>query len=724
MPLLSPPSSLVARRSILAAVIAAAVSTSSAASADDADPPEKQASEETPIDVSVEGSTVPRGARDPDVASYVARGEALRRPGAAAVDVIAASPGVQAARTGAGSDLATVSIRGAPSAQLPVYLAGVRLNDDITGGADLSTVPLFVLDRAEVYRGNAPADADRLGIGGAVFFEPKLPRGSRVGASFGAGSFGELSVGVFGMTGDERAGALFSFSRQSAANDFTFTDQGGTLDPDNDVVRTRENGDATAHDAWAIGRVALPGGGRLVLIASAFAREQGLVGTTQFPAREARSATQRELYAASARIACAPERAGEHAAGASGSDAAGTTGNTADPAIDRCSIEIGSSAVVTRRTISDPAGELGYGGPLTTLSGDRWQQSARLRARLTDHLEARASLFAGVDRLGIDLTPGARLRASRLSVTGSASVAWDVHDRVTLFALGGGECHTPLEASGLAALGNTLGGSAASGDVGRPCAAGGPAGRAGLRFLAPLGITLTASGGSYLRVPTLGELYGLSGTVLGNAGLVPERGTTAEIGARWGRSFPSADLRLYADATGFARFAEDLITYRLTTRSTIAPFNVGAARVLGLELLAGADALSHVRAEGTLTLLDPRDVSEGHDARNDLLPYHAPLAGTASLEVYTSLPRSVHFVDRLSLTFRWSYRSARFADEGGLVHLAEIRDIGLDAGALFLGGKVAARLSATNLLDIVNQDLLGFALPGRAFHGSVEASFW
>src|SRR4029079_11321349 len=132
---------------------------------------------------------------DSNVASYVVRGADLKRPGASAVDVIAASPGVEAARSGAGSDLATVSIRGAPSAELPVYLAGIRLNDDVTGAADLSTVPLFALDRIEVYRGNAPAEADRLGIGGALFFEPRLPRSTHAGATFGAGSFGELSFG-------------------------------------------------------------------------------------------------------------------------------------------------------------------------------------------------------------------------------------------------------------------------------------------------------------------------------------------------------------------------------------------------------------------------------------------------------------------------------------------------------------------------------------------------
>ena len=670
---------------------------------------------DTPIDVSVEGGRAPRGARDPDLASYVIRGDALRRPGGTAVDVIAASPGVQAARTGAGSDLATLSIRGAPSAQLPVYLAGVRLNDDVTGGADLSTVPLFALDRIEVYRGNAPADADRLGIGGALFFEPKLPRGTHVGGSFGVGSFGELSFAAFGTLGDDRAGALFSFSRQTATNNFTFTDDRGTTSTNDDVVRTRENGDATTHEAWAIGRVALPGGGRLVLLANTFAREQGVVGPSSAPAVETRSATSRQLVAASARVPCTTPAT-------STTTPASTTTASTTPAIDRCSIELSTSAISAERTLTDPRGELALGAPGATVRGDRWQESARLRARITDNLEARASLFAGVDHLGIDLAPGAQLRVARLSVTGSASLAWDVHPTVTLFALGAGECLTTLAASGLGTLAGT-GDTTTAATAGRTCAAGGPAARAGIRWLTPPGITLTALGGSYLRVPTLGEVHGLSASVLGNPDLASERGYGAELAARWAGASPSLSARWYADLTTFARLSEDLIAYRRSRVDQIKPFNISNARLLGVEALLGVDLLRHVRAELSVSALDPRDVTPGALVRSTLLPYHAQLTLASRAEVYTDLEQSVHIVGRVAVGATFRYRSGRVADPAATFHLAEIRELGLDASASFLRGRITTRASANNLLDLPNQDLLGFALPPRSFFGSVEATW-
>src|SRR5262249_20690611 len=117
--------------------------------------------------VVVHGTGPTSGPRDRTAASTTVAGEELRRPGASAAEVLARVPGVQVTRTGSSSDLSTAAIRGATSAETPVYLAGVRLNDDLTGTADLSTVPLYMIQRVEVYRGNAPLDADRLGIGGA-----------------------------------------------------------------------------------------------------------------------------------------------------------------------------------------------------------------------------------------------------------------------------------------------------------------------------------------------------------------------------------------------------------------------------------------------------------------------------------------------------------------------------------------------------------------------------
>src|SRR5260221_299547 len=82
------------------------------------------------LDVTVFGDPLGApGRRDRAAASMELPRERLEAPGASAADVLADVPGVQVARTGSAGDLATASIRGATSAETPVYLAGIRLND-------------------------------------------------------------------------------------------------------------------------------------------------------------------------------------------------------------------------------------------------------------------------------------------------------------------------------------------------------------------------------------------------------------------------------------------------------------------------------------------------------------------------------------------------------------------------------------------------------------------
>ena len=100
-------------------------------------------------------------ARDDSVPGSVVAGHRLHAPGAGAAEVLRGLPGLTVIDAGGFGALSTASIRGATSAQTPVYLAGVRLNDDVGGTADLSTVPLWMVDRVEVYRGHAPVQADR-----------------------------------------------------------------------------------------------------------------------------------------------------------------------------------------------------------------------------------------------------------------------------------------------------------------------------------------------------------------------------------------------------------------------------------------------------------------------------------------------------------------------------------------------------------------------------------
>ncbi|MCC6555148.1 MAG: TonB-dependent receptor [Polyangiaceae bacterium] len=640
-----------------------------------------RADEPEGIEVTVQESRrglAPSG-RDPSVASTVRRAEDLGAPGSSAAEALARVPGVQTSMAGAGADLATASIRGATSAQTPVYLAGVRLNDDVTGTADLSLVPLWMIQRVEVFRGNAPRDADRLGIGGAIFFEPVLPSRPRIGGGFGAGSFGQMAAWGSGSAGDERARAMVALRHETAENDYPYVDDRGTsFDTSDDRVSYRKNADHVASDLWSIGRLRL-GRASITMITNAFTRDQGVTGFAVVPARAARSHVQRWLGAVSAQVPCG------------GADGGGG---------DRCRLELISSAISSDNRISDPLREIALLTTMVESSGQRISEVARLHYDMGDAVELGAHASYESERLGIDAAGGEPLRAGRLVSRAGAFVSADITDRLQLNGLTTVECHTTSGAARSEACGVLE-----------------PLGRVGARLTLPLGVSLLANVGRYVRVPTLGETYGISAAVRGNPDLGAERGVTADLGAR----FSTEDV--YLDVFGFTRFAADLIAFRRSSFGAARPFNVGSARLAGLEVAAGATVLRAIRAEAALTALDPRDTTEGRGTSNDILPFQSRLVAAPSVEIYQEDLQRVP-IDRISFGARFLYRTSRVADLAGLVVLPEQSSLDLELAVLLWQKRVAGRLRVANVLDTRNLDTIGLPLPGRSFHGSMEVWSW
>ncbi|MEZ4443598.1 MAG: TonB-dependent receptor, partial [Polyangiaceae bacterium] len=263
------------------------------------------AAEEPALTVTTRGSPIAPDS-DPTPAVYRLEEEDLERAGLGLAEALASAPGVQVRRGGGSADLASASLRGGSSAQTPIYLAGVRLNDDLTGSVDLSTLPLWMLERVLVYRGHAPSSADDLGLGGAILLSPRLPSRVEAQAALGLGSFGEREGRARLSFGDgEGTGASVGLRHRAADGDFPFLDDNGTrFDTRDDVERRRRGGDHRELDVWALGRARLAGGGSLLTFANTFDRGAGAPGLALFGAERARVAQRRLLGGASAVVPC------------------------------------------------------------------------------------------------------------------------------------------------------------------------------------------------------------------------------------------------------------------------------------------------------------------------------------------------------------------------------------------------------------------------------------
>lgn len=131
--------------------------------------------------------------------------QTIERSGATGVaDVLARAPGIEITRNGGVGNTTSLFIRGAETRFTAVYVDGVRIDSQSTGGAGWEGIPLSQIDRIEVLRGPAAAVYGSDAIGGVIqLFTRRGEEGVRPYAGIGFGSKGlrKIEGGVSGKSG-------------------------------------------------------------------------------------------------------------------------------------------------------------------------------------------------------------------------------------------------------------------------------------------------------------------------------------------------------------------------------------------------------------------------------------------------------------------------------------------------------------------------------------------
>lgn len=632
-----------------------------------------EATTETEIVVSAERR---RATSDPTAAVSLIDGAALLDAGGTAAGVLRAVPGAQLTRAGSAADLSTAGLRGSDASQVPVYVAGVLLIDEVTGVSDLSRVPIWLMDRVEVVRGMSPAGPLRGGLGGALYFEPHYPRRNEIHFGTTVGSYEHTSFRGGGSIatspskdGSWSAETSLSVRVEDTRGNFRYFDDGGTaFTPEDDRFAVRPNSDYHVFDLWNLTRLQ----GRVLetsvnarLVLNGFHREMGVSGLSTIAARAARAESTRELGGATVQLGC----------GAS------------------CSVYFRPRLSRQLEVTLDPLGELGLGTSELAVASLRGGASLELHKELGRVWGTRSWLDAEGAQLRVS-EPGA-IRSDAQQTTwsaGSELAFWKeplearAHGRLTCLNSDGTEelqtvatqaCH--LEA------------------------------RLGANVAIFERVSARANVGYAVRAPTLGERYGISAGTRGRADLRLERGPSADIGFVSSGTLSGVVWGL--ETWAFVRWAEDLIVYQRAGLGYVRPTNVGAARLAGLELDARVNVFDSLQLKSALTFLDPRDQSADRTTVNELLPYRSQAVWSLDLEVYRRFEAGL--LDRLSLRGFALYRGFRTTDRAGLLVLPSqwsldmVAAVSMASGALELQGRVE------NLLDTPLVDAVGYPQPGR-----------
>lgn len=137
-------------------------------------------------------------------------------------DILSLSPGVVVRDYGGFGQLKTVSVRGSSSNQVVVLLDGLRLNNPLSGGVDLSTIPVQYLETIEVIRGGGSAFAGSDAIGGIINLKTKPASRPLTLASLTYGSFDTVSLNLSTAGTKGSFNYLVSFNHSQSNGDFEF----------------------------------------------------------------------------------------------------------------------------------------------------------------------------------------------------------------------------------------------------------------------------------------------------------------------------------------------------------------------------------------------------------------------------------------------------------------------------------------------------------------------
>ena len=137
-------------------------------------------------------------------------------------DWLAEQPGVTVRGSSTGRQV--VSVRGSRPGGVLVLLDGVPINDQVSGTADISTLPVSTLETATLVRGAGSARLGPGGTGGVLMLSSRAPSGRRAVVGAEVSSFGGQAIDAYVSEAGRHAQAALTVRLDRSRNDFGYTD--------------------------------------------------------------------------------------------------------------------------------------------------------------------------------------------------------------------------------------------------------------------------------------------------------------------------------------------------------------------------------------------------------------------------------------------------------------------------------------------------------------------
>ncbi len=169
--------------------------------------------------------------------TVIDRAEIERSGATGLADVLVRVPGIEMARNGGPGNATSLYLRGAETRFTAVFIDGVRVDSQSTGGAPWESIPLAQVERIEILRGPAGAVYGSDALGGVVqIFTRKGDRPFAPYAGVGLGTYGTRQWDV-GFSGAQGAFDYALGLAGEASNGFNIRPVTG-YNPDDDGYKT------------------------------------------------------------------------------------------------------------------------------------------------------------------------------------------------------------------------------------------------------------------------------------------------------------------------------------------------------------------------------------------------------------------------------------------------------------------------------------------------------
>jgi iron complex outermembrane receptor protein len=258
--------------------------------------------------------------------------------------------------------------------------------------------------------------------------------------------------------------------------------------------------------------------------------------------------------------------------------------------------------------------------------------------------------------------------------------------------------------------------------------------RLGARWRVTGALTVKGNVGRYFRAPTLVELFGDRGFVVGNPELLPETGVTGDLGLVLSVQRPGFVRRLRLELATFASRPSNLIAFLPASGNVAIARNLADARLAGHEVAFAAVFRGGVGVSGNYTFLDTAQRSQLISFDGKQLPGRPRHEGYLRLDWETWAPHGF----RIGAYVDGTWVDGNWLDAGNLNRVPTRRFLG--AGLTLRFRDLALTLEGKNLLDETVEeialsppprpdldsipravsDVLGYPLPGRAFYATLQ----